>query len=134
MAAVTSDLSPAELLARFRGEIVCSRPAYPNVIQVHVRDARGDLWRFLTFEANYFPSDPHDFLGKNVVAADIDAPSGKVTIGFSDGSALIVVPFALDPAEVDESYESWQLFTPDGFVLNYGPGEHWLLKMAGDPV
>jgi len=132
--AITPELSPVTLLARFRGEVVSSRPAYPDVLQLHVRDTDGDLWRFLTFEANYFPSNPDAFLGKTVVAADIDISSGKVTIGFSDGSLLSVVPFALEPDEVDENYESWQLFTPDGIVLNYGPGEHWLLKQASDPA
>jgi hypothetical protein len=132
--AISPELSPANLLARFRGEVVCSRSAFPDVLQVHVRDADGDLWRFLTFEADYFPADPGEFLGKGVVAADIDAASGKVIIGFPDGSSLTVVPFALEPDEVDDNYESWQLFTPDGLVLNYGPGEHWLLKQAGDPA
>jgi hypothetical protein len=132
--AITPELSPVALLARFRGEVVCSRPAFPDVLQLHVRDADGDLWRFLTFEADYLPAEPDEFLGKVVVAANIDAYSAKVRIGFSDGSSLSVVPFALEPDEVDENYESWQLFTPDGIVLNYGPGAHWLLKQASDPA
>lgn len=126
-------LSPTDLLARFRGEVVCSQPAYPDVLQLHVRDADAGLWRFLTFEADYFPPTPDAFLGKTVIAGDIDIPTGKVTIGFLDGSSLRIVPFALEPAEIDDDYETWQLFTPDGIVLNYGPGEHWLLKKAGDP-
>jgi hypothetical protein len=132
--AITPELSPVALLACFRGEVVCSRPAFPDVLQVHVRDSDGSLWRFLTFEADYFPAEPDEFLGKVVVAANIEASTAKVTIGFSDGSSLSVVPFALEPDEVDDNYETWQLFTPDGLVLNYGPGDHWLLKKATDPV
>jgi hypothetical protein len=134
MTVVAPDLSPASLLARFRGNVVCSRPAFPDVLQLHVRDADGGLWRFLTFEADYLPTAPEEFLGKVVVLANIDAASGQVGIGFADGSLLTVVPFALKPDEVDANYESWQLFTPDGLVLNYGPGEHWVLKRASDPV
>jgi len=130
---VAPNLSPVVLLARFRGEVVCSRPAFPDVLQLHIRDADGGLWRFLTFEAEYFPPTPDEFVGKIVVGADIDAADGKVTIGFSDGSSLCVVPLALQPAEVDVNYESWQLFTPDGLVLNHGPGDHWLLKQANAP-
>ena len=106
MTAVIAELSPVDLLARFRGEVVCSRPAYPDVLQLHVRDAKGDLWRFLTFEATFVPPTPDVFVGMIVVAADIDLPSGKVKIGFSDGSSLGVVPFDLKPDEIDDNYET----------------------------
>jgi hypothetical protein len=133
MTAIAPDLSPATLIARFRGDVVCSRPAFPDVLQLHVRDSDGELWRFLTFEADYLPSVPDEFLGKVVISTNIGAESGQVGIGFSDGSLLTVVPFALEPDEIDANYESWQLFTPDGLVLNYGPGDRWVLKRASDP-
>jgi hypothetical protein len=134
MAVVNSDTSPAEFLQRFRGRVVVSRPAYPEVLQLHIRDVDGGLWRFATFEANYFPTEPELFLGKTVVTTELDPASAKLTIGFSDHTSLLVVPFALAPDEIDVDYESWQLFTPSGLVLDYGPGEHWLLGSASDPV
>jgi hypothetical protein len=134
MALVIPDIKPTELLARFRGRVTSARPAYPDVLHLDVVDVDGGTWSFGTFEADYVPKDPDAFIDKSVVDVCLDAPSAHLTIRFSDGSELNVVPFALKPDEVDEFYESWQLFTPDGFVLNYGPGEHWMLKRATDPL
>jgi hypothetical protein len=134
MAVVIPDISPPEFLMRFRGRVIVSRPAYPEVLHLHVRDADGGIWRFATFEADYIPAEPEAFLGKMVDSVDLDASSAGLTIGFSDGTSLAVVPFSLTPDEIDDSYESWQLFTPDGLVLDYGPGEHWVLGRASDPA
>jgi hypothetical protein len=134
MAVVIPDIKPTELLARFRGRVTSARPAYPDVLHLDVIDAAGGVWSFGTFEADYVPKDPDAFVDKSVVDADLDVPVGRLAIRFSDGSELNVVPFALKPDEVDEFYESWNLFTPDGFVLNYGPGDRWVLKRATDPL
>jgi hypothetical protein len=45
--------------------------------------AEGALWRFLTFEADYFPAETDEFLGKVVLGANIEASSGEVTIGLA---------------------------------------------------
>jgi hypothetical protein len=134
MAVVIPDTTPAELLARFRGKVTSSRPGHPEVLLLQVTDTEGGLWRFATFEADYVPTDPDVFLGKTVVAADLDVPSGKLKIRFSDDSALLVVPFVLPPDEVDTDYESWHLLTPEGVVLDYGPGDYWALAWGSDPA
>lgn len=133
MAVVIPDITPAELLRRFRGVVTSSRPAYPDVLHIDVMDAEGAVWWFGTFEATYSPSDPEVFLGKTVTDAELDVPSGRLTIGFSDHSELTVTPIALPPDEVDEDIESWNLFTPEGLVLNYGPGEHWVVEALPRP-
>ncbi|MFT3865618.1 MAG: hypothetical protein QM729_15225 [Solirubrobacterales bacterium] len=134
MTIAISDTSPTEILSRFQGTVTSSRPAYPEVLHLHVTDADGGEWCFATFEADYVPTDPAAFLGKTVVGTDLRAASAGLTINFSDGSDLKVVPFSLRPDEIDDDYESWKLFTPEGLVLKYGPGSHWLLKRASDPV
>ena len=76
MAVVIPDITPAELLRRFRGVVTSSRPAYPDVLHIDVMDAEGAVWWFGTFEATYSPSDPEVFLGKTVTDAELDVPVG----------------------------------------------------------
>jgi hypothetical protein len=127
---VIPDISPAELLSRLRGQIFQANYGYPEVMQFKLRDEQGGEWWMATFEAGYSPSDPEALRGKTVVRADLEERSGDLTIGFSDGSAFRIVA---DPEERDDFYESWSLLTPDGLALNYGPGDHWKLSLAGDP-
>jgi hypothetical protein len=124
------NIKPPELLAALRGEVIESTPGYPEVLHLTLRDHRGEEWGFSTFDSTWSPSDPAAFLGKTITNAGLDAPSGKLTIEFSDGAALTVVPI---PEVEDDELENWEIFTPDGFVLDYGPGEHWVLKRATDP-
>jgi hypothetical protein len=125
------DTSPTDLLAALKGQVIESDPGYPEVLHLTVKDPNGDEWGFSTFDSEWSPSDPELFRGKTVTRADLDTITGKLTIGFSDRSTLTVVPI---PDVEDDDLENWQIFTPDGFVLNYGPGHRWRLKRASDPV
>lgn len=133
MAIVIPDTSPADLLKGFRGHVTSSRAGYPDVLHIDIEDADGRVWWFSTFDAAYSPSEPERFIGKVVVDAALDIRSRELTIGFSDGSSLRVVPAPRTAAEPGD-LENWSLFTPDGLVLNYGPGDHWVLKRASDPI
>ena len=130
MAVVIPDISPADLLARFRGPISDPRPTYPERLHFEVEDADGGEWTFATWDAEYSPSDPDALRGKTIVSVDLDKPSGDLTVGFSDGSTFRVVAIPYPP---EDEVENWQLFTPEGLVLNYGPAGCWRLKRAGDP-
>jgi hypothetical protein len=130
MAFVTSGTSPAELMRRFRGRVTKAGLTYPERGRLQVTDAEGGLWRFATWEADYSPTDPEGLAGKTVVSADLDEPGGKLTIGFSDGTTFTVTPI---PDEEDDAIENWELFTPEGLVLSYGPWGRWQLGKATDP-
>jgi hypothetical protein len=136
MAVVTTDIppdiSPSDLLSRIRGPVVHAAPGYPEVIHLEVRDAEGARWRFSTNYAEYAPSDPELLLEKTVVAVDLER-SGKLIMGFSDGSTFAVLPIPLDPQESGEYLETWNLITPDGLSLWYGPRGRWLMRRASDP-
>jgi hypothetical protein len=132
MATVVKNVSPADLLSRFRGQVFAADPGYPEVLLLKVRDDEGGQWWFSTFYAEYSPSDPDAFLGKTVVAAD-QAPSGNLTVGFSDGSCLEVRPIPLEPGDSGVDLETWDLIAPDGLIVEYGPGERWTLKELGRP-
>lgn len=131
MAVITPDTSPRDLLRRVSGKVEDARLTYPERVHLEVTDTDGGHWLLATWEAAYLPADPAQLNGKIVVGADLDKTSGALTVTFSDGTHFTVVPI---PDGEDDAIENWQLFTPDGFVLNYGPGEHWVLKRASDPV
>jgi hypothetical protein len=130
MAIAISDISPADLLGRFRGPITEAYHGYPEVILFDVKDSEGGEWHFVTWDADYSPSDPDALLGKVVVSADLDEEPGALTIGFSDGSAFKVTPVFYEPVD---DLEHWELFTPEGLVLHLGPGSRWRLGEASDP-
>jgi hypothetical protein len=132
MAVVVPNTSPTNLLGRFRGTIFDAAPGYPDVIIFQARDAEGGEWWFSTFYAEFSPREPKVLLGKSIIDTDLD-PSGKLTISFSDGSSFIAVPIPLQPGEPDDDLENWHLFTPDDFVLNYGPEGRWEIKPCRYP-
>jgi hypothetical protein len=131
MATVIPKVSPAELLARVRGIVEDVHPAYPETIHVEVRDGAGDLWRFATHDASYSPSEPEALIGKSVVTADLVGPLGNLTLGFSDGTSFRVT---VEPQEAPDDPVNWRLYTPEGLVLRWGPGDSWALKRGSDPV
>jgi hypothetical protein len=132
MATVVRDITPTELLSRFRGEIFAADPGYPEVLLLKVRDDNGGQWWFSSGYAEYSPSDPDVFLGKTVVSAEIH-PSGGLTVGFPDCPNLEVRPLPLEPGESADDLETWELIAPDGLVIDYGPGERWALEELGRP-
>jgi hypothetical protein len=132
MAVVNPNISAAELLRRFRGRVVGSEPGYPEVLLLTVADAQGGEWEFCTFDADYSPSDPDVFLDKVIVDAEI-AASNTLTISFSDGSELNVVPRPLEPGEEDDDLENWYMLTPDNRTLNFGPVGRWRLGRGDEP-
>jgi hypothetical protein len=131
MASVIPDISPPELLARFRGRIIAANPAYPETIHLEVRDEAGDLWKFATHDAAYSPSDPCLFPGKTVVSVALEGPLGNLTVGFSDETDFRVT---VEPQDAEDDPVNWRLYTPDGFILAWGPGVHWALKRADEPI
>jgi hypothetical protein len=126
MASVISDLSPSDLVGRFRGTIFHAAPGYPEVIHLRAKDADGGEWWFSTFYAEYSPSEPDFFLGKTIVDAHLE-PSAKLTLSFADGSEFQVVPGPFEPGESVKDLETWHLYSPDGIALYYGPGSRWEL-------
>lgn len=132
MTVVIPEISPIDLLTRFRGKVIDAAPGYPEVIHLEVEDADGGKWTFSTFDAGYTPSDPDAVLGKTVVATDI-APSNTLTISFSDGSNLTVVPRNLEPGEEDDDLENWFLLTPENLALSFGPVGRWRLGRGDEP-
>jgi uncharacterized protein DUF6188 len=113
-----------------RGAIVNARIAYPNVLHVEIRDARGDLWRLATQDAEWSPADPAQLIGRSVEDVEI-AGSGELRCRLSDGSRLDVKPS--DQAAKDDP-PNWELISPKGVALEFGPGLRWQISGADAPT
>lgn len=113
-----------------RGSIVRARIAYPDVLHVEVRDSHGDVWRLASQDAEWSPSDPAKIVGLSIEDAEINEESGDLRCRLSDGSMLDIKPAAAD-AEGDRP--AWELISPSGVVLEFGPGVRWQVSAAGAP-
>lgn len=110
-----------------RGPIVDARIAYPEILHVEIKDSDGGLWRLATQDAEWSPSDPAALVGRSVDDADIDAETGELRCKLSDGSVLDVKPAE---REAEDDPPNWELITPGGVVLEFGPGVRWLIGSA----
>lgn len=124
---VALDASPTTVLRSMRGEIVDARVAYPDVLHVEGRDAHGGLWRLATQDADWSPSEPDQLTGRSISDAEIDENSGELRCMLSDGSVLDIKPA---PAEAEDDPPNWELISPDGIVLEFGPGVRWQISSA----
>ena len=125
--AVTLDASPLNVLRSMRGSIVDARIGYPEVLHVEIKDSAGELWHLATQDADWSPSDPAQLVGRSVDDADIDEETGELRCKLSDGSVLDVKPAA---REAEDDLPNWELITPGGVVLEFGPGVRWQIGSA----
>jgi hypothetical protein len=114
-----------------RGPIVDACLAYPDVLHVAVRDSNGGIWRLATQDAEWSPLDPAKLVGRSIDDAEIDEESGELRCKLSDGSLLAVKPAE---AETDEDPPYWELISPAGVVLEFGPGVRWQISGADAPA
>ncbi|HEX3392090.1 MAG TPA: hypothetical protein VHS55_05980 [Solirubrobacteraceae bacterium] len=124
---VALDASPTTVLRSMRGLIVDARIAYPDVLHVEVRDSHGELWRLATQDAEFSPADPAQLVGRSIEDASIDEKSGELLCRLSDGSSLDIKPAS---AEADDDPPYWDLISPAGIVLEFGPGVRWQISGA----
>jgi hypothetical protein len=128
---VALDASPMNVLRSMRGSIVDARIAYPDVLHVEVRDSRGDVWRLATQDAQWSPADPAQLVGRSIEDADINEETGELRCRLSDGTVLDVKPAAV---EADDDPPNWELLSPTGIVLEFGPGVRWQISGADAPA
>jgi hypothetical protein len=114
-----------------RGEVIDARVAYPDVLHVEGRDAHGGLWRLATQDAEWAPTDPTQLVGRSIDEAEIDEKSGELRCKLSDGSVLEIKPAT---GEADDDPPYWELISPSGVVLEFGPGLRWQISSADAPV
>lgn len=128
--AMTEDLdaSPLTIMRAMRGTITRAALAYPDVLHLDVHDSRDRLWRFSTHDADYEPANPSELDGRVVEDVSI-MDSGELCIGLSGDLTLTVTPA---PVEADDDPPNWEVITPDGLVLECGPGLRWEIHQDGE--
>jgi hypothetical protein len=117
----------ANVLRSLRGSIVDAHIAYPEVLHVEVRDSSGDVWRLATQDAEWSPSDPSQMVGRSIDDVAIDGETGGLRCILSDGSVLGVRPAAIG---AEDDPPSWELVSPTGVALEFGPGLRWQISGA----
>lgn len=128
-AVVDLDASPATVLRSMRGSITDARLAYPEVLHVHVRDHSGGLWRLASQDAEWSPEDPAELVGRSIDRATIDV-NGALVCELSDRAMLRLTPGS---GGSSDDPPSWELMTPEGLVLEFGPGLRWQISGADAP-
>lgn len=128
---VAEKASLASLLRSLRGEIVDARLAYPEILHLDVRDSDGDLWLLATQDAEWFPADPDALAGQIIESSEIDERTGELRCNLASGSVFVVQPAE---QEAPDDPCNWELITPGGVALEYGPGPRWLIGDANAPI
>lgn len=128
---VALDSSPANVLRSMRGPIVDARMGYPDVLQVVIRDATGETWLLAAQDAEWTPTDPSELVGQSIEDAQIDEETGELLCKLSNGSALNVKP---SRKSADDDPPNWELVTPGGSLLEFGPGVRWQISSADEPA
>lgn len=126
------DTSPLSALRGLRGTITDARLGYPEVLHVQIRDADGGLWWLITQDAEWSPTDPASLVGRVVEDVTINERTGALRCDLSDGRRLEITPAALMP-EDDDDPPSWEILTPGGQTLEFGPGARWLVTPSDLP-
>jgi len=123
---IAQQASLSSLLGALRGEIVDARVGYPDVLHVEICDLDGDSWSLVTQDAEWSPVEAGDLLGRTIEKAEVGA-GGDLQCQLSDGTVLAVRPTDGTSGE-DPPY--WELITPGGVVLEFGPGVRWQISEA----
>jgi hypothetical protein len=129
---VALDASPANVLRSMRGPIVDAKKAYPDVLHIEIRDSAGELWRLATQDAEWSPADLPELVGQAIEDAEIDENSGELRCRLSNGTVLDVRPGGSH--EADDDPPNWELITPGGVLLEFGPGVRWQISGADAPA
>lgn len=129
--AVALDSSPANVLRSMRGSIIDARLGYPEVLHVEIKDSAGERWLLATQDADWTPTDPSQLVGQSIEDAEIDEDSGELRCKLSNGSLLDVKPAR---KEADDDPPNWELITPGGVLLEFGPGVRWQISSADEPT
>lgn len=126
---VALDSSPVNVLRSMRRSIVDARVG--EVLRVEIKDSAGENWQLATQDAQWTPNDPSELVGQSIEDAQIDEESGELRCTLSNGSLLDVKPA---PKEADDDPPNWELITPGGVLLEFGPGVRWQISSADEPT
>lgn len=123
---IPQEASLASVLNSMRGTIVDARLGHPEVLHVEIRDPDGDIWCLVTQDADWSPRDPTDLTGRKIEDVEV-GDHGDLRCVLSGDLVFAVTP-SLSESQDDPPY--WELITPGGVALEFGPGVRWQISSA----
>jgi hypothetical protein len=123
--------APTEIAIWMQGTIASAQIAHPDVLHVEFLDPTGDRWFLATQDAEWSPADPTKLVGRSIESTDLDPGSGTLQLGLSEGVKLVITPAARDS---DDDPPNWELFSPNGGAIEFGPGLRMSLRSSESPA
>jgi hypothetical protein len=127
---VAQEASLSSVLSSMRGTIVDARLGHPEVLHLEIRDPDGDVWRLVTQDADWSPHDPAELTGRSIEGVEV-GDRGDLRCALSGDSVFAVTPGGSESQD-DPPY--WELITPGGVALEFGPGARWQISSADVPA
>lgn len=123
--------SPSSILRGFSGRLAGARRAYPDVLHLEIEDSRGRIWQFTTWDSSW-PDPLLELVGEPLQRAQIDKQNGVLRLYLGKGEGRDYGIVAEHPEHPDDP-PNWELLTPDGLSLVFGPGFRWQVSRADEP-
>lgn len=123
--------APTEIAIWMQGTIANAQIAHPDVLHIEFLDPAGERWFLATQDAEWSPTDPAQLVGHSIESTDLDPASGTLRLRLSGGLELAITPGA---RESDDDPPNWELFSPNGGAIEFGPGFLISLRSSESPA
>jgi hypothetical protein len=104
--------------------------AHRDVLHVEVRDESGGTWRLASQDADWAPTEPATLVGQRVQRATLDPGRGELRLDLSGSEAVRIAESRDQSGELP----TWELISPGGLALEFGPGLRWTVSQAQAPM
>ncbi len=119
------------LFTSITGSIESVRATYPDSLSLDIRDRYGNTWQLSILDSRWSPLDTNSLEGKQVQGAVLAERTGQLDLELSDGTVFRISP---NPIESADDPPNWDLITPNGWAVEYGPGPTVRVQRADAPV
>lgn len=96
-----------------------------------------DRWKFMTQDAEWEPKDAVGLLGRRVCGADLNDRTWELRLELQEGGVVTIWPGESPGVGERRSAEGppfWEVITPAGSLVEFGPGFRWQVSDAGAPA
>jgi len=128
-AATEAPLEP--LFSAITGRITSVRNTFPDTPRIEIRDQHKNTWHLSVLDSSLSSSGTEFLEGETVVETSLSERTGELVFNLSNGSALTVSP---NPIESRDDPPNWEVVTPNGWSIEFGPGPKVQIQRADVPV
>lgn len=122
---VATNESLDRYLQSLRGRVTEACFGYPDALLLDIEDDEGRKWAFTTLDSDWQPHDPELLVGRTLRRTSLNLDEGVLALQFGDALILTVTAGKFESWS-DPPY--WEILTPDGQTVEYGPGPSWRVK------